>query len=130
MDRLHQQQGLRYLPVEEHRAGRKRRLSQLRNVQCARYLLRRSGGGRINIVNNYYKAGPSQGLKETTLNGLKVDVSTGKERGSQDRITLVTLSNSGNSDKNHPELYDMTSRYFINGNTTETTKGSVTQNKD
>lgn len=88
------------------------------------------GGGQINIVNNYYKAGPSQGLKETTLNGLKVDVSTGKERGSQDRITLVTLSNSGNSDKNHPELYDMTSRYFINGNTTETTKGSVTQNKD
>lgn len=88
------------------------------------------GGGQINIVNNYYKAGPSQGLKGTTLNGLKVDVSTGKERGSQDRITLVTLSNSGNSDKNHPELYDMTSRYFINGNTTETTKGSVTKNQD
>ena len=88
------------------------------------------GGGQINIVNNYYKAGPSQGLKGTTLNGLKVDVSTGKERGSQERITLVTLSNSGNSDKKHPELYDMTSRYFINGNTTETTKGSVTQNKD
>lgn len=88
------------------------------------------GGGQINIVNNYYKAGPSQGLKGTTLNGLKVDVSTGKERGNQERITLVTLSNSGNSDKNHPELYDMTSRYFINGNTTETTKGSVTQNQD
>ena len=88
------------------------------------------GGGQINIVNNYYKAGPSQGLKETTLNGLKVDVSTGKERGSQDRITLVTLSNSGNSDKSHPEFYDMTSRYFINGNTTETTKGSVTKNQD
>lgn len=88
------------------------------------------GGGQINIVNNYYKAGPSHSLKGTTLNGLKVNVSSGKERGSQDRITLVTLSNSGNSDKNHPELYDMTSRYFINGNTTETTKGSVTQNKD
>ena len=88
------------------------------------------GGGQINIVNNYYKAGPSQGLKETTLNGLKVDVSTGKERGSQDRITLVTLSTSSNSDKSHPEFFDMTSRYFINGNTTETTKGSVTQNKD
>ena len=88
------------------------------------------GGGQINIVNNYYKAGPSYGLKETTQNGLKVDVSTGKERGSQDRITLVTLSTSSNSDKNHPEFYDMTSRYFINGNTTETTKGSVTQNKD
>ena len=88
------------------------------------------GGGQINIVNNYYKAGPSQGLKETTQNGLKVDVSTGQERGSQDRITLVTLSTSSNSDKNHPEFFDMTSRYFINGNTTETTKGSVTQNKD
>ena len=88
------------------------------------------GGGQINIVNNYYKAGPSQGLKETTQNGLKVDVSTGQERGSQDRITLVTLSNSSNSDKSHPEFFDMTSRYFINGNTTETTKGSVTKNKD
>ena len=88
------------------------------------------GGGQINIVNNYYKAGPSHSLKGTTLNGLKVDVSTGKERGSQDRITLVTLSNSGNSDKNQPELYDMTSRYYINGNTTETTKGQKTENKD
>ena len=88
------------------------------------------GGGQINIVNNYYKAGPSHSLKGTTLNGLKVDVSKGKERGSQDRITLVTLSNSGNSDKNHPELYDMTSRYYINGNTTETTKGQKTENKD
>lgn len=88
------------------------------------------GGGQINIVNNYYKAGPSHSLNGTTQNGLKVDVSTGKERGSQDRITLVTLSTSSNSDKNHPEFFDMTSRYFINGNTTETTKGSVTQNKD
>ena len=89
------------------------------------------GGGQINIVNNYYKAGPSQVLDETTLeNGLKVEVSTGNERGSQERITLVTLSNSDNSDKNHPELYDMTSRYFINGNTTETTKGFVTRNQD
>lgn len=88
------------------------------------------GGGQINIVNNYYKAGPSHNLKGTTLNGLNVDVSKGQERGSQDRITLVTLSNSGNSDKNHPELYDMTSRYYINGNTTETTKGQKTENKD
>ena len=88
------------------------------------------GGGQINIVNNYYKAGPSHSLKGKTLNGIKVDVSTGKERGSQDRITLVTLSNSGNSDKNHPELYDMTSRYYIHGNTTETTKGQKTENKD
>ena len=88
------------------------------------------GGGQINIVYNYYKAGPSHSLKGTTLNGLKVDVSTGKERGSQDRITLVTLSTQSNSDKNHPELYDMTSRYYINGNTTETTKGQKTENKD
>lgn len=88
------------------------------------------GGGQINIVNNYYKAGPSHSLKGTTLNGLKVDVSTGKERGSQDRITLVTLSTQSNSDKKHPELYDMTSRYYINGNTTETTKGQKTENKD
>ena len=88
------------------------------------------GGGQINIVNNYYKAGPSMGLKSETQNGLKVDVSTGKERGNQDRITLVTLSTKDNSDKNHPEFYDMTSRYYINGNTTETTKGSKTANKD
>lgn len=88
------------------------------------------GGGQINIVNNYYKAGPSHSLKGTTLNGLKVDVSTGKERGNQDRITLVTLSTKDNSDKNHPEFYDMTSRYFINGNTTETTAGKITTDKD
>ena len=85
------------------------------------------GGGQINIVNNYYKAGPSHSLKGKTLNGLKVDISTGSVRGNQDRITLSTQSNS---DKNHPELYDMTSRYFINGNITETTKGSVTKNQD
>ena len=88
------------------------------------------GGGQINIVNNYYKAGPSHNLKGKTLNGIKVDVSTGSVRGNQDRITLVTLSTQSNSDKNHPELYDMTSRYYINGNTTETTKGQKTENKD
>ena len=88
------------------------------------------GGGQINIVNNYYKAGPSQSLKSKTLNGIKVSVSSGKERGSQDRITRVTVSSSGNSDKKHPEYYEMTSRYFISGNTTETTKGTVTKNQD
>ena len=88
------------------------------------------GGGQINIVNNYYKAGPSHSLKSKTLNGIKVSVSSGKERGSQDRITQVTVSSSGNSDKKHPEYYEMTSRYFISGNTTETTKGTVTQNQD
>lgn len=88
------------------------------------------GGGQINIVNNYYKAGPSQSLSSTTQNGIKVDVSNGKERGNQERITLITVSTSSNSDKDHPEFYEMTSRYFINGNTTETTKESVTKNKD
>lgn len=88
------------------------------------------GGGQINIVNNYYKAGPSQNLSKTTQDGVSVSVSNGKERGNQDRITLVTVSSSGNSDKNHPEFYGMTSRYFINGNTTETTKRTVTKNKD
>lgn len=88
------------------------------------------GGGQINIVNNYYKAGPSQSLKSKTLNGIKVSVSSGKERGSQNRITQVTVSSSGNSDKKHPEYYEMTSRYFISGNTTETTKGTVTKNQD
>ena len=88
------------------------------------------GGGQINIVNNYYKAGPSQSLTSKTLNGIKVSVSTGKERGGQDRITQVTVSSSGNSDKKHPEFYEMTSRYFINGNTTETTKGTITRNQD
>ena len=88
------------------------------------------GGGQINIVNNYYKAGPSHSLKSKTLNGIKVSVSSGKERGSQDHITQVTVSSSGNSDKKHPEYYEMTSRYFISGNTTETTKGTVTKNQD
>ena len=88
------------------------------------------GGGQINIVNNYYKAGPSQSLTSKTLNGIKVSVSTGKERGSQNRITQVTVSSSGNSDKKHPEFYEMTSRYFISGNTTETTKGTITKNQD
>ena len=88
------------------------------------------GGGQINIVNNYYKAGPSQSLKSKTLNGIKVSVSSGKERGSQNRITQVTVSSSENSDKKHPEFYEMTSRYFISGNTTETTKGTVTKNQD
>ena len=88
------------------------------------------GGGQINIVNNYYKAGPSHSLKSKTLNGIKVSVSSGNERGSQDRITQVTVSSSGNSDKKHPEYYEMTSRYFISGNTTETTKGTITKNQD
>ena len=69
------------------------------------------GGGQINIVNNYYKAGNS---------GV----------GNQERITLVTVSSSGNSDKKHPEYYGMTSRYYISGNTTETSTGTKKQNRD
>ena len=69
------------------------------------------GGGQINIVNNYYKAGNSG-------------------NGNQERITLVTVSTSGNSDSKHPEYYGMTSRYYISGNTTETSTGTKKQNRD
>ncbi len=69
------------------------------------------GGGQINMVNNYYKAGPSG-------------------NGNQERITIVTVSSSGNSDKNHPEYYGMTSRYYIAGNTTETASGIKKENRD
>jgi len=69
------------------------------------------GGGQINIVNNYYKAGNSG-------------------NGNQERITLVTVSTSGNSDSKHPEYYGMTSRYYISGNTTETSSGVKKKNRD
>ena len=52
------------------------------------------GGGKVNIVNNYYKTGPA-----ATTN----------------TITTVTVGASGNAD-GHPTLWDMTSRYFISGN--------------
>ena len=52
------------------------------------------GGGYVNIVNNYYKAGPSSSSNKV--------------------VTKVTVGASGNST---PEvLYGMTSRYFISGN--------------
>ena len=54
------------------------------------------GGGQINIVNNYYKAGPATGNKKT--------------------VTQVDVASSSNADSSHPELYGMTSRYYINGN--------------
>lgn len=69
------------------------------------------GGGQINIVNNFYKAGPC-----------------GNEN--QERITTVSVSESGNSDSSHPEYYGMTCRYYISGNTTLTTAGAKTENKD
>ena len=52
------------------------------------------GGGFINMVNNYYKSGPA---------------------GNTTRITTVSIGNSGNAD-GYPIFWDMTSRYYINGN--------------
>ena len=52
------------------------------------------GGGQINIVNNYYKTGPA-----ATTN----------------RVTQVTVGASGNA-SGHPDLWTMTSRYYIAGN--------------
>lgn len=66
------------------------------------------GGGQVNIVNNYYKAGPAA----SSLN-----------------VTQITVAASGNSGSN-TEIYGMTSRYYINGNTTETSKGVKTENRD
>ncbi len=53
------------------------------------------GGGQINIVNNYYKAGPSTSNKT--------------------RVTQISVSESGNSGGN-TTYAGMTSRYYINGN--------------
>ncbi|MGX8695780.1 MAG: pectate lyase [Prevotella sp.] len=52
------------------------------------------GGGYINIVNNYYKTGPA---------------------ATTSRVTQVTVGASGNAE-GHPNLWTMTSRYFISGN--------------
>lgn len=67
------------------------------------------GGGQINIVNNYYKAGPSG-------------------KGNQERITTVSEGNSGNS--TNGDLIGVTSRYYIHGNTTEKADGTVKKNRD
>ena len=69
------------------------------------------GGGQINIVNNYYKQGPSG-------------------NGNYNRITTISVSTSGNSDSKHPEHYEMTSRYYISGNTVQTMTGSPVLNRD
>ena len=67
------------------------------------------GGGQVNMVNNYYKAGPRGG-------------------GNQERITTISVGTKGNSTSE--EMRDMTSRYYISGNTTEKTDGTVTRNRD
>lgn len=54
------------------------------------------GGGYINMVNNYYKAGPGTTNKT--------------------RVTQVTVASSGNADSKHPELYGLSSRYYVGGN--------------
>ena len=52
------------------------------------------GGGYINMVNNYYKTGPA---------------------GSTSRVTSVSIANSTSSSDNQT-YWDMTSRYYIQGN--------------
>ena len=52
------------------------------------------GGGKVNMVGNYYKSGPGATI---------------------DRLTTVTVGAKGNSD-GYPKYWDMTSRYFVEGN--------------
>lgn len=54
------------------------------------------GGGYINMINNYYKAGP--GTKNKT------------------RVTQISFADSSNSDGVPVEQTGMSSRYYINGN--------------
>lgn len=68
------------------------------------------GGGQINIVNNYYKGGPATDDRKV-------------------RVTLVSVAESGNSGDNG-DVEGMTSRYYINGNTTETHSGTIIENRD
>lgn len=53
------------------------------------------GGGQINIVNNYYKAGPATTNKT--------------------RVTEISVASSGNS-SGQDAIFGMTSRYYIKGN--------------
>lgn len=92
------------------------------------------GGGQINIVNNYFKAGPSYGLKsDKDANGNSISVnSSSSVRGNQERITTISVANSDNS--TNSEVYTMTSRYYINGNTVQkyaaNNSGAKTANRD
>ena len=70
------------------------------------------GGGQINIVNNYYKAGPGGSTSSSD----------------QERVTKIS---AGESDNSTPaDMTGMTSRYYIKGNTTVKTDGTVKQNRD
>ena len=53
------------------------------------------GGGQVNMVGNYFKSGPAASI---------------------DRLTTVSIGNSGNDD-GHPEYWGMNSRYYLDGNT-------------
>lgn len=68
------------------------------------------GGGQINIVNNYYKQGPSG-------------------NGYYNRVTTASVASSGNS-TGHPNIYGMASRYYVDGNTMATKLGEETPNRD
>lgn len=52
------------------------------------------GGGKVNMVGNYYKSGPA---------------------GATTRLTTVTVGASGNSE-GYPKYWGMTSRYYLEGN--------------
>ena len=67
------------------------------------------GGGYINMINNYYKAGP--GTKNTT------------------RVTQVSFADSGNSSGVPTEQLGMSSLYYINGNYVEAA-GDKAENYD
>ncbi len=106
-----------YLSNDEYQTYQWENPVQAENVDfrnCVQYNANGScyggpGGGQINIVNNYYKGGPSG-------------------NGNQDRITTVSVGASGNSTEG--DYVDMTSRYYISGNTTHTTSGTITQYRD
>lgn len=66
------------------------------------------GGGYVNMVNNYYKAGP--GTTHPT------------------QVTQVSVGNEGNS-SGHPALWGLASRYYISGNYV-TAAGTAAENYD
>ena len=62
---------------------------------CANGCYGGPGGGKVNMVGNYYKSGPA---------------------GNTTHLTQVTVGASGNSE-GYPIYWGMTSRYFVEGNT-------------